>query len=188
MSELFKGCIKCFFLGMSHVYKVLGVCVHVVRVLSRFGPGWLRASPRRWSRAWWGSRSALGAFPESAPRFGSVTEGKPWAARTPPGGTVCLAAAAAAPGSILPGHRECPAQGGDLWEQADAGVFLDASIGKHAGGECPPPAPSTFCHAVRYLRRFHSWASGACPRPFRVTVGGRTGALCEGFGPGVKCP
>lgn len=27
MSELFKGCIKCFFLGMSRVYKVCVGCV-----------------------------------------------------------------------------------------------------------------------------------------------------------------
>lgn len=34
---------------MSHVYKGSGVCVHVVRVLSRWG------SPCRQSRAQWGT-------------------------------------------------------------------------------------------------------------------------------------
>lgn len=61
--------------------------------------------------------------------------------------------------------------------------FLDASI-----GESPPPAPSTFCHAVKYVRRFHSWASAACPCPFWVTVGRCTGALCDGCGTGVNRP
>lgn len=67
---------------MSRVYKVFGVCVHVVRVLSsqlRFGQagsGPVAAGGAEHGRGWDTHGVRVGVLPEPAPCFGNVRGSK----------------------------------------------------------------------------------------------------------------